>query len=136
MVRGLGALGRAGCLLRRLSSTEYTLAHSFDASPSVQWWLRNYDPGPIWIERDNGKKYYPDFIVLDAEGTYWVVEGKANDRANDPEVLEKRRAAEDWARFVRDYAEFGTWRYIFATEKIIKDAKGSWESLIALAKPE
>ncbi|MFI1161132.1 hypothetical protein [Streptomyces sioyaensis] len=117
-------------------STEYAMAHLFDASPSVQWWLRNYDPGPIWIERDNGKKYYPDFIVLDAEGTYWVVEGKVNDRANDPEVLEKRRAAEDWARFVRDYGEFGTWRYIFATEKIIKDAKGSWESLIALAKPE
>ncbi|MGW7397277.1 DEAD/DEAH box helicase [Streptomyces cyaneofuscatus] len=117
-------------------STEYTMAHLFDASPGVQWWLRNYDPGPIWIERDNGRKYYPDFIVLDAEGTYWVVEGKANDRANDPEVLEKRRAAEDWARFVRDYGDFGTWRYIFATEKIIKDARGSWESLIALAKPE
>ncbi|MYU09526.1 DEAD/DEAH box helicase family protein [Streptomyces sp. SID8361] len=117
-------------------STEYTLAHLFDGSPSVQWWLRNYDPGPIWIERDNGKKYYPDFIVLDTEGTYWVVEGKANDRANDPEVQEKKRAAEDWARFVRDFEEFGTWRYIFATETIIKNAQNSWESLLALAKPE
>ncbi|MGW3736646.1 DEAD/DEAH box helicase [Streptomyces sp. NPDC005148] len=117
-------------------STEYALAHLFDGSPSVQWWLRNYDPGPIWIERDNGKKYYPDFIVLDTEGTYWVVEGKATDRANDPEVVEKKRAAEDWARFVRDFEEFGAWRYIFATEKIIKDAHLSWESLIALAKPE
>ncbi|MFG2749239.1 DEAD/DEAH box helicase family protein [Streptomyces xanthophaeus] len=117
-------------------STEYALAHLFDGSPSVQWWLRNYDPGPIWIERDSGKKYYPDFIVLDTEGTYWVVEGKANDRAHDPEVLDKKQAAEDWARFVRDFGEFGTWRYIFATEKIIKDAQGSWESLLALAKPE
>lgn len=117
-------------------STEFSLAHLFDTSPSVQWWLRNYDPGPIWIERDNGKKYYPDFIVLDAEGTYWVVEGKANDRANDPEVQDKKRAAEDWARFVRDYGDFGTWRYIFATERIIKNARGSWESLLALAEPE
>ncbi|MEV0404384.1 DEAD/DEAH box helicase family protein [Actinoallomurus sp. NPDC050550] len=117
-------------------STEYALAHLFDSSPRVQWWLRNYDPGSIWIERDNGKKYYPDFIVLDTEGTYWVIEGKANDRANDPEVLEKKRAAEDWARFVRDYGDFGSWRYLFATESIIANARGSWESLIALAKPE
>lgn len=117
-------------------STEYALAHLFDSSPSVQWWLRNYDPGPIWIERDNGKKYYPDFIVLDTNGTHWVVEGKADDRANDTEVQDKKRAAEDWARFVRDYGEFGTWRYIFATENIIKNARGSWESLLALAKPE
>ncbi|MEW2081106.1 DEAD/DEAH box helicase family protein [Streptomyces sp. NPDC005283] len=117
-------------------STEYALAHLFDGSPSVQWWLRNYDPGPIWIERDNGKKYYPDFIVLDAQGTYWVVEGKANDRANDPEVQEKKRAAEDWARFVRDFGEFGTWRYLFATESVIKNAQNSWESLLALARPE
>ncbi|MFI9552723.1 DEAD/DEAH box helicase [Nonomuraea endophytica] len=117
-------------------STEYKLAHLFDSSPSVQWWLRNYDPGPIWIERDNGRKYYPDFIVLDTNGTHWVVEGKATDRANDVEVQEKKRAAEDWARFVRDFGEFGTWRYIFATESIIANARGSWESLLALAKPE
>ncbi|QMU74865.1 DEAD/DEAH box helicase family protein [Streptacidiphilus sp. PB12-B1b] len=117
-------------------STEYKLAHLFDGSPSVQWWLRNYDHSPVWIERDNGKKYYPDFIVLDVHGTYWVVEGKANDRANDVEVLEKKRAAEDWARFVRDDGRFGTWRYIFATERTIRDASNSWESLLALAKPE
>lgn len=53
------------------------------------------------------------------------MEGKANDRANDPEVLEKKRAAEDWTRFVRDFGKFGTWRYIFTSEKMIKDAKGS-----------
>ncbi|MFE9241889.1 DEAD/DEAH box helicase [Streptomyces sp. NPDC007007] len=117
-------------------STEYTLAHLFDGSPSVEWWLRNYDHSPVWIERDNGKKYYPDFIVLDTEGTYWVVEGKANDRAGDAEVLEKKRAAEDWARFVRDDGRFGIWRYIFATESVIRNASNSWESLLALAKPE
>lgn len=117
-------------------STEFKLAHLFDNSSSVQWWLRNYEPGEIWIERDNGRKYYPDFIVLDVHGTYWVVEGKSNDRANDAEVQEKKRAAEDWARFVRDYGEYGTWRYIFATESIITNAHGSWESLLALAKPE
>ncbi|MFB6556184.1 DEAD/DEAH box helicase family protein [Streptomyces sp. NPDC056405] len=117
-------------------STEFRLAHLFDSSSAVKWWLRNYEPGEVWIERDNGRKYYPDFIVLDAEGTHWLIEGKSNDRANDPEVQEKKRAAEDWARFVRDSGEFDNWRYLFATESIIKNAQGSWESLLALAKPE
>lgn len=117
-------------------STEFRLAHLFDESSSVEWWLRNYEPGEVWIERDNGRKYYPDFIVLDTEGTHWLVEGKSNDRAKDPEVLEKKKAAEDWARFVRDSGEFDSWRYIFATESMIKNAHGSWESLLALAKPE
>ncbi|MFE0869531.1 DEAD/DEAH box helicase family protein [Streptomyces rochei] len=117
-------------------STEFKLAHLFDESSSVQWWLRNYEPGEVWIERDNGRRYYPDFIVVDTEGTHWLVEGKSNDRANDPEVVEKRQAAEEWARFVRDHGEFGKWRYLFATEAIIKNARGSWESLLALAAPE
>jgi type III restriction enzyme len=117
-------------------STEFRLAHLFDESSSIEWWLRNYEPGEVWIERDNGRKYYPDFIVVDKEGTHWLVEGKSNDRANDPEVLDKKKAAEDWARFVRDSGEFSNWRYIFATENMIKNAHGSWESLLALAKPE
>jgi type III restriction enzyme len=117
-------------------TTEYKLAHLFDNSGPVQWWLRNYDHSEVWIERDDGKRYFPDFIVLDKDGTFWVVEGKANDRANDAEVLVKKKAAEDWARFVRDYGEFGVWRYLFATESTIKNAKGSWNSLLALAKPE
>lgn len=118
------------------ASTEYALAHLFDGSPNVAWWLRNYDSSPVWIERDSGRRYFPDFIVLDADGVYWVVEGKANDRANDPEVLDKKRAAEDWARFVRDDGRFGIWRYLFATEDTIKRAMGSWPALLALAKPE
>src|SRR5690606_9206115 len=117
-------------------STEYALAHLFDSSPAIRWWLGSYGPGPVWIERDNGKKYYPDFIGLAAQGTPWVIEGKANDRANDPEVIEKRNAAQNWARFVRDSGDYGTWRYLFATESIIKSAQGSWGSLVALAKPE
>ena len=58
---------------------------------------------------------------------------KANDRSNGPEVLEEKLAAGDWVRFVRD---FGTWRYICTTEQIIKNANGSWESLVVLAKSD
>jgi type III restriction enzyme len=115
-------------------STEWVLAHMFDASDTVQWWLRLYDPGSVWIERDNGKKYYPDFIVLDKDGVYWVVEGKSDREARDTDVLEKKRAAEEWAQFVRDEIKFGTWRYMFVTETHLKSAT-TWEELLVRTKP-
>ncbi|MFD2466285.1 hypothetical protein [Amycolatopsis silviterrae] len=115
-------------------STEWVLAHIFDASDAVQWWLRLYDPGEVWIERDNGKRYYPDFIVIDNKGFYWVIEGKSDREARDSEVLEKKRAAEEWAQFVRDEAQFGTWRYMFVTETHLKSAS-TWEELLVRTKP-
>lgn len=117
-------------------STEFALAALFDDSNSgIQWWLRLYGSDPVWIERDNGQKYYPDFIVLDTDGVYWVAEGKRDRGARDAEVLEKKHAAEEWARQIRDQGEFGTWRYVFATETDIKKSK-SWEELLVHTKPE
>lgn len=116
-------------------TTEWALATLFDTSPAVQWWLRLYEPSEVWIERDNGRKYYPDFIVLDADDVYWVVEGKSDRDARDVDVLDKKHAAEEWARFVRDQANFGVWRYVFATETHIKQAR-SWQELLALTRPE
>ncbi|WP_078503710.1 DEAD/DEAH box helicase [Streptomyces sulphureus] len=116
-------------------TTEWALAALFDSSQAVQWWLRLYEPGEVWIERDNGKKYYPDFIVLDTDDVYWVVEGKSDRDARDSDVLDKKTAAEEWARFVRDSGTFGTWRYVLATETHIKQAK-TWEELLARTKPE
>lgn len=117
-------------------STEWALADIFDSSSATRWWLRLYDKGEVYIERDNGRRYYPDFIVIDQDDTHWLVEAKADDRVKDAEVQEKRRAAEEWARFVRDTGEFGTWRYLFVTESMIAKAYGNWHQLIALAKPE
>ncbi|MQY32023.1 DEAD/DEAH box helicase [Nocardia aurantia] len=118
------------------ASTEFTMAQIFDSSQSgVQWWLRIYEPGEVWIERDNGKKYYPDFIVLDKQGVYWVVEGKSDKDAGHSDVLDKKKAAEEWARFVRDDGRFGTWRYLFVTETMLGQAK-TWPELIVKAKPE
>lgn len=116
-------------------STEFKLAHLFDNATSVTWWLRLYEPGEAYIELDNGKRYYPDFVVIDTEGVHWVVEGKSDRDAGRVDVLNKRRVAEEWARFARDRGEFGVWRYIFATEGVIRRAK-SWEELIVLTKPE
>ncbi|APU13082.1 DEAD/DEAH box helicase [Actinoalloteichus fjordicus] len=116
-------------------STEFKLAHLFDGSKSVVWWLRLYEPGDAYIELENGKRYYPDFVVLDTEGVYWVIEGKADRDAGRDDVLNKKRIAEEWAQFARDRGEFGVWRYMFAGESNIKKA-GSWEELLALTKPE
>jgi type III restriction enzyme len=116
-------------------STEWTLVNMFDSSASVAWWLRIYEPGEVWIERDTGGKYYPDFIVLDTQNVYWVVEGKADRDARAVDVLDKKRTAEEWTRFVRDDGRFGIWRYVFATEAHIKQAK-SWQELLARTKPE
>lgn len=116
-------------------STEYALADNFDASSDIKWWLRTYTNGEVWIEWSGGK-YFPDFIVIDDMGVHWLVEGKADDDAYDSRVQAKKNAAEDWARFVRDSGEYGVWRYLFATESIIKQSAGSWTNLKRLAQPE
>ncbi|WP_435586216.1 DEAD/DEAH box helicase family protein [Micromonospora aurantiaca (nom. illeg.)] len=116
-------------------TTEWALAHMFDTSRQVEWWIRTYEFGEVWIERDNGRRYYPDFIVLDKEGAYWVIEGKSDRDAGDADVLDKKRSGEEWARTVRDDGRFGIWRYVFATETHIKQAK-SWEELLVRTRPE
>jgi hypothetical protein len=45
-----------------------------------------------------------------------------NDRANDPDVLEKT-AGFEWARFANDSGDgTATWHYLFATETALKQA--------------
>lgn len=115
-------------------STEWAIAHLLDRDPDVQWWLRIYTNGPAFIPTQDGN-YFPDFIAVDTAGVYWVIEGKSDKNANDADVLRKRKAAEHWARMVRDNDEFGEWHYAFATESQIKSA-GSWTGLKVATSPE
>ncbi len=49
-----------------------------------------------------------------------MVEGKADDRANDPEVMAKKAVGFEWARFANDSGDApDTWHYLFATETAI-----------------
>lgn len=114
---------------------EWALAHLLDREPSIVWWLRVYTSGPAYIPTSEGS-YFPDFIALDSEGTHWLIEGKSDKNAGDADVLRKKVAAEQWARSVRDQDEFGTWRYVFATETHIKAAAGSWAGLLVATSPE
>lgn len=116
-------------------STEFELARLMDRDPNIKWWLRLYVGGQAFIPTPEGR-YFPDFIALDTNGVYWLIEGKADDNAEDADVLRKIEAAQVWARAVRDEEDFGTWRYMIATESDIKQAAGSWNSLLVTTKPE
>ena len=115
-------------------TTEWKLAQLLDRDPEIKWWLRLYTNGPAFIPTTDGN-YFPDFIVLDTAGRYWLLEGKADKNANDADVLLKKETAEHWARSVRDDDRFGEWHYIFATETHIKTA-GSWAALKVSTNPE
>lgn len=116
-------------------TTEWQLALLMDRDPNIKWWVRLYTNGQAFIRTTDGF-YFPDFIALDTDGTHWVIEGKADDHAKDDSVLRKKKAAENWARAVRDDGDFGPWRYAFATESDIKQAAGSWNALLTSTKPE
>ncbi|WP_392893343.1 DEAD/DEAH box helicase [Streptomyces sp. LN699] len=110
-------------------TTEFALARMLDSSSQVKWWLRVYTNSPTWIEWEGGR-YFADFIAIDTDGVHWVIEGKADDDANDANVVAKRKAAEEWVEKVNDVGAYGQWRYLFATESAIKTANGRWLDLI------
>lgn len=99
-----------------------------EQSSQIKWWLRIYTNGQIWIEYEGGK-YYPDLIAIDNSGRFWLIEGKADDDARDPDVLAKKRAAEDWIVRVNEAGVYGEWHYLFATETDIRRARGRWLDL-------
>ena len=116
-------------------STEWALAHLLDRDAEINWWVRLNVGEQVYIPTTDGS-YHPDFIAIDKDGTFWLIEGKSDKNANDADVLRKKLAAENWARAVRDDGDFGTWRYLFATESHIKQAGGSWNGLLIATNPE
>jgi type III restriction enzyme len=116
-------------------STEWALAHLLDRDDEITWWLRLYVGEQAYIPTTDGN-YFPDFIAIDRDGTFWLIEGKSDKNANDADVVRKKASAENWARSVRDDGRFGTWRFLFATESHIRQAAGSWNALLVAANPE
>jgi type III restriction enzyme len=81
-----------------------------------------------------GSSRYPDFIAVDADGVFWIIEGKSDDSAYHRDVQVKKVAAEDCVRFINDDRRFGMWRYLFCTETAINNSHDNWDSLIAAAR--
>jgi type III restriction enzyme len=111
------------------ASAELLLAQKLDTWDEVRCWQRLYQPGPAWILWKGGR-YYPDFVVVDQDGTHWVVEAKADKAAIDSlEVQDKAAAARGWVEKVNDSRLFGDWRYVIATEAQIAAAV-DWTQLV------
>lgn len=113
-------------------STEFLLAGLFERSSSVRAWVRVDGTVPLRITYLSGavqRQYEPDFIVIDAEGVHWVVEGKRDSEMNSPIVIAKRDAAAAWVNTVNASDEVHeTWAYMLASESVCS-AASSWAAL-------
>ncbi len=112
------------------SSTERAVANIVDDDDSVTWWVRLHigDLPILWSSA--GQQYNPDLIVIEAEGTHWVVEVKMDKEVSSADVQGKREAAKRWANYVTaDDSVSVTWRYLLVSESDVETAKGSWTAL-------
>jgi type III restriction enzyme len=112
------------------SRPERTVANMVDSNQHVTCWAR-LQIGDIQILWDSGgRQYNPDLLVIEADGTHWLVEIKADKEINSAEVQGKREAARRWANHVSSKLDVKVpWCYLLVSESDIDTAKGSWEAL-------
>lgn len=112
------------------SEPERRVANMVDDDAAVACWerLQIKDLPILW--NSAGQSYNPDLIVIDADGTHWVVEVKMNKEMTSDDVQGKRDAAMRWANHVTADGKVGvTWRYLLVSESDVDTAKGSWAAL-------
>jgi type III restriction enzyme len=112
------------------STPEKTVANMVDGDNGVTCWVRLHLKELPILWNAAGRQYNPDFIVVDADTTHWVVEVKMTKEMSSEDVLGKRDAALRWAKAVSASDEVKVpWRYTLVSETDISTAKGSWEAL-------
>ncbi len=112
------------------TNPERAVANMVDNDDAVSCWVRLHIKELPILWNSGGQQYNPDLIVIDADGTHWVVETKMNKEMEAEDVLGKREAAVRWANHVSASDEVDvTWRYLLVAEADIATAKGSWEAL-------
>lgn len=111
-------------------SAEYRLAELLNKSADIVWWKRLYDSDGASIAFRINRTYRPDFIVLDTNGVYWILEGKATSGRTDEEVQDKRGAAEKLVSRLISAEQFEDtrWGYLVAYEDTIAKSR-SWAQL-------
>jgi len=116
------------------SEPERRVANMVDSDDGVSCWVRlHINELPI-LWNSGGQQYNPDLIVIDTDGTHWVVEVKMDKEVSSEDVQGKRDAAIRWANHVSADEVVGTmWRYLLVSETDISTAKGSWTALKQLA---
>jgi type III restriction enzyme len=115
------------------SAPERTVANMLDGDDDVSCWVRlHLNELPI-LWNSGGQQYNPDFIVIETDGTRWVVEVKMDKEMASADVQGKRKAATRWASHVSASDSDGvTWRYLLASEADVSTSKGSWTALKGL----
>ncbi|MBW9110656.1 DEAD/DEAH box helicase [Microbacterium ureisolvens] len=113
-------------------STEFRLAELFDSTSGVDSWLRVDQTVPLTIDYSMGafgRRYEPDFIVIDEDRIHWILEGKRDSEMGSPVVEAKRDAARAWVQTVNeDSGVSDRWGYMLASESVV-DAASSWSAL-------
>jgi len=101
-----------------------------DGDDGVVCWVRlHINELPI-LWNSGGQEYNPDFVVIDGDGTHWVVEVKMDKEMASEDVQGKREAAKRWANHVSaDDRVRVPWRYLLVSEADVSTAKGSWDAL-------
>ena len=112
------------------STPELTVAKMLDCSGEVACWVRlHINELPI-LWNSEGRRYNPDFIVIESNGDHLIVEVKRDSEMESDDVQAKRAAARRWANHVSADPEVGaTWRYLLVSEDDVATAKNSWAAL-------
>lgn len=90
----------------------------------MKWWTRIYDGQGAKIAYTTRNFYVPDFVVREKDGTYWIVEGKADSQRHDETVQQKKKAAEQLIRELVEHEAYQNqrWGYVIAYESDIAQA--------------
>lgn len=111
-------------------SGEYLLAMTLNYSDDIVWWKRLYPREGASIAYSTRDNYFPDFVALDSDGVYWILEGKADKGMDDEIVAKKRSAAVDLVNELVSEPGFedDTWGYLIAYESDVRSSE-SWIDL-------
>jgi len=106
------------------------MANMVDADDHVACWVRLHTGELPILWNSAGQQYNPDLLVVETDGTHWVVEIKMDKEMVSADVQGKGEAAQRWANYVTADASVGkTWRYLLVSESDVEMAKGSWPAL-------
>lgn len=117
-------------------SGEYVLARLLNTSPHIKWWHRLHHYHGAFIYYNTKDRYYPDFVALDTDNVYWIIEGKDKRGRDNDQVQAKRKAAESLVRklvLVDDFSD-QKWGYLIAYEDDIANSD-TWDDLKTIAQP-
>lgn len=118
-------------------SAEYKLTELFDDDPKIVWWKRIYEHEGAQVAYTTRNNYIPDFVVLDSDGTHWIIEGKSEQGRDDEIVAAKGDAAAAAINRIVSHKSFQgqSWGYLIAFESDIRVAD-SFADLLVRARTE